>query len=349
MSWIDNTPPYPWKLKIASDLHRLLVDTYFEPVEIRDVINRSKVTDPSRIAFGRGAYQIWVDALDRIGAEGTVRDLLAYFVATGAPKKLRTFSNEILTEKEPPASAEPTGGAAGSMVPDASRDEALLMGDDLSESVGAIPPLMKAIESVMKWRRSVCRVLVTAKTGGSYFGTGTLISNGYVLTNHHVLHPDGSAASAVRVEFDYEDDDKGQAIASKFFDADPGTIKASQPDDWGVIKVANPPNDVTPLDLATLVGTAKAPQRAFILQHPRGNRKRLAFVRNTISSVEARKVFYLTDTEPGSSGSPVFDANGNIIALHRAGGTPIKYAGMQPVKKNEGVRLDVVAPDILAP
>ena len=71
------------------------------------------------------------------------------------------------------------------------------------------------------------------------------------------------------------------------------------------------------------------------------------FVRNRVSSVETRRVYYLTDTEPGSSGSPVFNGMGQMIALHRAGGTPQKFTGLPPVKKNEGVRIDVIAPAIL--
>jgi Trypsin-like peptidase domain len=97
------------------------------------------------------------------------------------------------------------------------------------------------------------------------------------------------------------------------------------------------------VDLASSVASPVAAERAFILQHPDGDLKRLAFVRNRIASVADRRVYYLTDTKGGSSGSPVFDARGKLIALHRAGGEPQKLAGVDPVKKNEGVRMDVIA------
>jgi len=81
---------------------------------------------------------------------------------------------------------------------------------------------------------------------------------------------------------------------------------------------------------------------AYIIQHPGGQHKRLGFVRNTVSDVADRVVHYLTDTEPGSSGGPVFDEQGQLIALHHRGGTPTEVAGKPPVSKNEGIRIDRV-------
>jgi V8-like Glu-specific endopeptidase len=46
---------------------------------------------------------------------------------------------------------------------------------------------------------------------------------------------------------------------------------------------------------------------------------------------------YFTDTLPGSSGSPVFDASWDVIAVHRAGGTLVKNAKGESVYANEGV------------
>jgi V8-like Glu-specific endopeptidase len=41
---------------------------------------------------------------------------------------------------------------------------------------------------------------------------------------------------------------------------------------------------------------------------------------NAVVLVGEGRVQYLTDTLPGSSGSPVFDADWNVVALHHSGG-----------------------------
>jgi len=81
---------------------------------------------------------------------------------------------------------------------------------------------------------------------------------------------------------------------------------------------------------------------AFVIQHPGGERKRLAYVRNQITRFDDRVVQYLSDTQGGSSGSPVLDENAKIIALHHAGGRPQEVAGKAPLKKNEGIRISRV-------
>lgn len=345
--WIDDVPPYPWHLALARDLHKRLVDTFYEPSEIRDLIRVAGGPNHTLIAFtGRGPHQIWVDVLDRAAADGSLRPLLVYIVAQGnITKAFAAFVQDLLDAKEPPANPAPGGKDGPGFASDVTQEEALLFGEDLSESVGEIPDLLAAVDRVMKWRGAVCHLRVTGPGGGVWEGTGTLLTGNRILTNHHVLFPGGQKATAVAVEFNYEMDAAGQKLASTIVQGDVATIKSDPADDWGVISVT-PPAGIIPIDLVTNVATAQVTQRALILQHPLGKPKRLAFVRNRVSSVENRRVYYLTDTEGGSSGSPVFNAQGQLIALHRAGGTPQKLIGLEPVKKNEGVRMDVIVANI---
>ncbi|MGR9079516.1 trypsin-like peptidase domain-containing protein (plasmid) [Rhizobium leguminosarum] len=341
--WIDTSGTYPWSEPLARDLHKRLVNTFYEPAEIRKLVQSAEAPDWMKVNWNVNPSQIWSEVLDLAHREGSLRDLLQFIVTEErVAKPLTAFINDLLAKRQPPADPGPGGRDGSDFASDVSREEALLFGDDLSESVGDIPELMASITRVMAWRSAVCRLLVTADDGRLWNGTGLLLTGNRVLTNHHVLFPGKTKCSAVSIEFNYENDAAGQKIASHVVPGDVGTIRSDPADDWGVISTSEP-LEFAPLDLASNIATPVAAERAFILQHPDGDPKRLAFTRNRIASLTERRVYYLTDTRGGSSGSPVFDAQGKLIALHRAGGEPQKLAGVDPIKKNEGVRMDVIA------
>ena len=351
-SWIDTNGVFPWHEPLARDLHKRLVETFYDTDEVRNLLQRATVPNWTRVNFKKSPHFAWVDVLDEAGKEGTVRDLLQFIVTKEqVAKPLTAFLSELLADQRPPADPGPGGGPAGAAFDsNVTKEEALLYGDDLSESVGEVPDLLAAVERVMKWRSNVCRLLARGADGELYYGTGTLVSGNRVLTNHHVLFPDKQRqkCTELKAEFNFEKDAKGQSIGSTVVDGDVASIRSDATDDWGVITVA-PPANITPMDLAATVASPVAAERAFILQHPDGNPKRIAFVRNRIASIADRRVYYITDTKAGSSGSPVFDARGKLIALHRAGGDPQKLTGIDPVKKNEGVRMDVIAAAVGGP
>jgi len=59
----------------------------------------------------------------------------------------------------------------------------------------------------------------------------------------------------------------------------------------------------------------------FVVQHPKGAPLKLALDTNAVIGLNGNntRVAYRTNTEPGSSGSPVFDGNWNLVALHHSG------------------------------
>ncbi|MGD8792118.1 MAG: effector-associated domain EAD1-containing protein [Anaerolineae bacterium] len=59
----------------------------------------------------------------------------------------------------------------------------------------------------------------------------------------------------------------------------------------------------------------------FIVQHPKGAPLKLSLATDGVIGLKGagRRVRYNTNTEPGSSGSPVFDQNWNLVALHHSG------------------------------
>jgi V8-like Glu-specific endopeptidase len=348
-NWIDTSGRYPWAEPLARDLHKRLVNTFYEPPEVRTLVQKADAPDWTKVNWNGSPSQVWVGVLDLAGREDSLRDLLEFIVKEErVSKALTAFINDLLTDKRPPADPGPGGPDGTDFASDVSKEEALLFGDDLTESVGEIPGLLAAVERVMEWRSAVCRLLVTAVDGTLWNGTGTLLTGKRVLTNHHVLFPRKQKCIAAAIEFNYENDAAGQKLATIVVPGDVASIRSDAADDWGVITV-EPPAGITTMDLAANIATPIAAERAFILQHPDGDPKRLGFVRNRIATVADRRVHYLTDTKGGSSGSPVFDARGKLIAIHRAGGEPQKLTGADPVKKNEGVRLDVIAAAVAGP
>ena len=94
---------------------------------------------------------------------------------------------------------------------------------------------------------------------------------------------------------------------------------------WGYIRLnSNPSYAVT--------------QFVNIVQHPQGRRKEVALQKNKISSIHPTEIFYKTDTDYGSSGSPVFNNSWELVALHHA------RSLNQPV--NKGIRIDKIVQDL---
>ena len=56
-----------------------------------------------------------------------------------------------------------------------------------------------------------------------------------------------------------------------------------------------------------------------IVQHPNGLPKQLAFRDNQVTDLLDDFVHYRADTEPGSSGSPVFNDQWEMVGLHHSG------------------------------
>lgn len=66
---------------------------------------------------------------------------------------------------------------------------------------------------------------------------------------------------------------------------------------------------------------------------------------NEATRVTAETICYLTDTLPGSSGSPVFDKRWDVVALHRAA---LRGPDGEGFVENEGVRAEVIRSHLTA-
>lgn len=218
--------------------------------------------------------------------------------------------------------------------------------------------------------RRVCAIVIEGKREGS----GFLIAPGLVMTNHHVVAE--CDWKTIKVEFDYRADANGKLTPSRFCSLTAAPLATSPSHDIDKVhpKPAAPPPDHTALDFAILPvdgkpeadamphgaprGVIAAPKAAprltvgmplLILQHPKKLQKTdfdapdlqpLRFAFDVVLEINenASRVRYKVNSEPGSSGSPCFDPDWNLVALHHAGDP----REIEPAEYNEGIPIDSI-------
>jgi V8-like Glu-specific endopeptidase len=301
----------------------------------------------------QSGINLWHDILEKAATDGITRDLVQTardLLSDRSPR--RPFLDDLLANRRPLIEGEHrhADGTPVFVTGDDSitEPEALLYRDDLTIQIGRVPALISTLERLVELAPTVCRLVVDVHGQGMQ-GSGFRIAPDLLLTNWHVLHDDnGTRATTVTAEFGYEDDGKGGVLTPVPITCDVESIVSDQADDWAVIRANVPLRDAWPVVRLSAAVEPAISTSAYIVQHPGGDRKRLGFVRNQVSSFDDRVLHYLTDTQQGSSGSPVFDAEGKLIGLHHAGGTPQVVVGKPPMSKNEGIRIPRVVAGLTA-
>jgi hypothetical protein len=78
--------------------------------------------------------------------------------------------------------------------------------------------------------------------------------------------------------------------------------------------------------------------RLNIIQHPQGRKKEVVVQQNELTDVHTNIIHYFSDTDYGSSGSPVFNNTWDLMALH--------HARNNAESANEGIRIDKIVTDL---
>lgn len=80
-------------------------------------------------------------------------------------------------------------------------------------------------------------------------------------------------------------------------------------------------------------------ERVYIIGHPHGGALSFSMHDNAVLDVELPKIHYRAPTETGSSGSPVFNENWELVAVHHAGSNRMRRLNGRPgtYEANEGI------------
>lgn len=175
-------------------------------------------------------------------------------------------------------------------------------------------------------------------------GTGFLVSPRLLLTNNHVL-PDVDTTQQVVAEFAAEVDIDNMPISPTRYRLAPDVFFVTEEALDFTLVAVRPGVD------GRLAGETFGWNRLIVQQgkivigepvnivgHPAGRLKEIAIRNNALTWQLDNFLHYATDTEPGNSGSPVFNDQWEVVALHHAGvpGDDGQWVA------NEGTRVSVI-------
>jgi endonuclease G, mitochondrial len=204
---------------------------------------------------------------------------------------------------------------------------------------------------------AVCRIKIPLSEGFAY-ATGFLVGPRLLMTNNHVIASPAEASQA-EAEFGFEHDVDGVLGVPVQFNLCPDEVFLTNSAlDFTFISVSPFSEGGVPLErygrlpLIPISGKAVPGEWVSIVQHPNGEPKQIAIRASQVVSLDARTVpglnledfiHYSTDTDPGSSGSAVFNDQWQVVALHhKAVPAPGKPGEQIQWIANEGVRISAI-------
>lgn len=199
--------------------------------------------------------------------------------------------------------------------------------------------------------RAVARVQTVNDNG---IGTGFLVAGPdlhpdlpplVVVTNGHVV-PEALDPADALVAFHGLDDDPGQQARFRVTHQWWYQPSARTGLDTTIMELVGYPRGVIPLPLATaLPRKPLRNRRAYVIGHPLGlPQPQFSLQDNILLDYDQRVLHYRSPTEVGSSGSPVFNDEWQLIGLHHAGGVRLPQLNNAggTYAANEGLTFDAI-------
>jgi len=192
------------------------------------------------------------------------------------------------------------------------------------------------------------------------FGTGFMVSDRLMLTNHHVLPGAEFGLSVLELDFV---EDLEEVVPTAVFPLSPETFFITSAELDYTLVALGPAYDAAQaalrgwLPLIPTSGKVVVGEAVNLIQHPAGKPQRVALRANEVLDVFDDYLHYGADTEPGASGSPVCNDQWQLAALHRSGVPGLNAAGDVELSAdgevarwvaNEGVRVSSIVSDAVA-
>jgi len=300
-----DTLPFDWTRPEARELRDFLAATFFREEPVIEFALQAGIS-PGAVAWSQPMQSVWHELITKARNQGRLRELLdqAAESGEGVAVRLRELTADAPVVEAPAAGDQPAWRGF------ADRGE-------LERQIFDEPTLLDVafLQRGVELAPAVARLLVILP-GGRYYGTGFRIGRDLLLTNHHVLFgPAGTSAARVEAWLHYELDVTGRPRGHEVIGCRADTIAGDERNDWAVIRTSAPlPDSIPVLDLGR--GSVAAGDRVYIIQHPNGGMKKIGMHHNVVRYADEDVVQYWTDTERGSSGSPVFSERWELVALH---------------------------------
>ncbi|MGI8636190.1 MAG: DNA/RNA non-specific endonuclease [Segetibacter sp.] len=233
------------------------------------------------------------------------------------------------------------------------------------------------VELIKDAKQKVGRIAIKQGNKNIAFATGFMVSKNLMLTNWHVFKTIEDAGDS-EVQFFYELDILGNPGTPVSFEINAEIFFHSNKElDYCLVAIS--PSDISGkvnlddigyifLDPALGKLGNEEEEALNIIHHPDGDFMQLSIRENLFVKITPISIWYKTDTAPGSSGSPVFNDQWQVVALHHMGVGRKNEAGdyvdrdgkIIPMingkidaskvvwDANEGIRISVIIKDVFS-